>query len=89
MQDKTKTTINNIKESAFFKGTCTICKAVVNVASVIVPAALSAYLLIQVNDKVVTVLGVAAGVFAVANLVRISWQAANNTTTKKGKRSAK
>lgn len=83
MQDKTKNTINNIKESAFFKGTCTICKTVVNVASVLAPAMLSAYLLIQVNDKVVTVLGVASAVFALANLGRISWQAAQPTKKSK------
>lgn len=85
MQDNIKKLSNNIQESAFFKGTCTICKTVVNVASVLAPAALSAYLLIQVNDKVVTVLGVASAVFALANLGRISWQAAQ--PTKKNKKS--
>lgn len=89
MQDNIKKLSTTIKESAFFKGTCTICKAAWNVGSVLVPAALSAYLLIQVNDKIVTVLGVLSAVFALANLGRISMQAAKSTSTKKGKKTTK
>ena len=89
MQDKIKTTTNNIKESSFFKGTCTMCKAGWNVASVIVPAVLSGYLLLNVADKVVTVLAVLAAVVSLVNLFRISYRAATATTKKQGKKSSK
>ena len=89
MQDNIKTTFNNIKESAFFKGTCTICKTGWNVASVIAPAVLSAYLLLNVADKVVTVLAAASAAVSLVNLVRISHRAASVTTKKATKKTSK
>lgn len=89
MQDNIKKLSNNIKESAFFKGTCTICKTGWNVATVIVPAVLAAYLLLNVADKVVTVLAVLAAVVSLVNLVRISHRAATVSTKKTSKKASK
>lgn len=81
MQDKIQNKLSTIKESTFMSKTAVLCKTFWSVALVIGPAVLSAYLLIIVADKVVTVLGVLSGVVSIVNLVRVSYRA--NATPKK------
>lgn len=87
MQDKIQNTINNINQSSFMQKTTVICKTFWSVALVLVPAALSAYLLLTNADKVVTVLGVLFGVLSLTNLVRTAYAA--NAPKKSTKKAAK
>lgn len=81
MQDKIQNKLSSIKEHSFMQKTTVLCMTFWSVALVIGPAVLSAYLLIMVADKVVTVLGVLSGVVSIVNLVRVSYRA--NATQKK------
>lgn len=83
MQDKIKTTAENINQSPFMVQTKCLAKTFWNIVMIIGPAALSAYLLITTTDKVVIVVGVFSGVVAFANLSSTAYKA--NKNSKKSK----
>lgn len=71
--------IKKWNETKLVKKTKCIALTFWTVAVIVVPAALSAYLIVRSEDKVVNVVGVLAGVFAGFNLVAVSYKA-NRTT---------
>lgn len=75
MQDKIKTNLISIQENPLLQKTICLVKTFWTVVLIIAPAALSAYLLITTEDKVVLVIGVAAAVFSLINLVSTSYKA--------------
>lgn len=83
MQDKIKTKLISIKESPFMVKTTHLCKTFWTVVLVLGPAALSGYLLITTDDKIVMVLGVLSGVFALVNLVSTAYKASKPAQTSK------
>jgi len=83
MKDKIKKTTNNIKQSPFVEQTTCLAKTFWTIALILVPAALSAYLLITTKDTVVIIIGVASGVYALVNLVSTAYKA--NKISKKRK----
>jgi hypothetical protein len=85
MQDKIQTTIKNINQSPFMVKTTHLCRTFWSVVLVLGPAALSAYLLITTDDKVVTVLGVFSGVISLVNLVSTAYKA-NKPAGKKSRK---
>lgn len=89
MQDKIQNKINQLNETRFMQCTTHICRTFWSVAGVLVPGALSAYLLLTNPDVVVTVVGVGAGVVSLLNLIKIAHKATGSTPKKGSKKSSK
>lgn len=78
MQDKIKSVTSNTVSQVTIVG-----RAAYGVLVVIVPAAISAYLIDKFNDKVVVGVAVVLGLYALAHLSQMSYRAAAASATKK------
>lgn len=81
MQDKIK---NLIEKNEKVAEACTVCKAIGNVALVIVPAGISGYLILTNDDKIVIGVGAALALYAGYRLWLNAYRASK--PNKKGKK---
>lgn len=88
MQDKIQNKLNQLNATPFMQQTKCLALTFWSIAMILVPAGLSAYLLLTNPDMVITVLGVFFGVVALANLVKTAYKA-NATPVKKTKKATK
>jgi len=78
MQEKVK---NLIEKNEKVAGACVFCKAIWRVILILLPAAVSAYLIIKHDDKIVIGVGVVLALYALYNL----WLDAYNASKKANK----
>lgn len=83
MQNKINNQLTSIKDKPFMIRTVQLVATFWSMVLILAPAALSAYLLITTEDKVVVALGVLSAVFAAVNLVTTSFKANRPAQTSK------